>query len=246
MRRFEPLAWKAAVPVVCLLAGLLFAASKETSDGFELRGGRTTELSELVRSAEARVSSAQQRLTELNAELRAREVAAAGSDGRIAGTVAAAERTGESVGLVPLSGPGLTVTLTDAPRDELGRYPQDVPPDALVVHQQDLQSVLNAVWAGGADAVAVQDQRLISTSAVRCIGNTLLLGGRTYSPPYVVTAIGDPDRLRSALDEEYGVQVYRQYAENYGLGYQVESPGSVEVPGYAEDLRLESAREMPR
>ncbi len=57
-------------------------------------------------------------------------------------------------------------------------------PDDLVVHQQDVQAVVNALWAGGADAVQVMDQRLLSTSAVRCVGNTLLLNGRVYSPPY--------------------------------------------------------------
>ena len=50
---------------------------------------------------------------------------------------------------------------------------------------------MNAVWAAAADGVAIMDQRLIATSAVRCVGNTLLLQGRTYSPPFVVTAIGD-------------------------------------------------------
>src|SRR3712207_2320199 len=66
--------------------------------------------------------------------------------------------------------------------------------DALPIY---VQSVLNGLWAGGAEAVAVQDQRLVTTSAARCIGNTLLLAGRTYSPPYVITAIGDPARLQA-------------------------------------------------
>lgn len=238
--------WRVAVPVVCLLAGMLFAVSRTNADGYELRGGRTMELSGLVRDAEARVADAEQRLGGLNTELRALESDAARSDGRTAAAGDRAAELGPPVGLTALTGPGLTVTLTDAPRGPDGRYPADVPPDALVVHQEDVQSVLNALWAGGAEALAVQDQRLVTTSAVRCIGNTLLLDGRTYSPPYVMTAIGDPDVLRAALDEEYGVRVYRQYAGTYGLGYDVRAPRTVSVPAHTGGLRLDSAQEVPR
>ena len=70
--------------------------------------------------------------------------------------------------------------------------PGGLGPDDLVVHQQDVQAVVNALWRGGADGVQVMDQRLIATSAVRCVGNTLILQGRVYSPPFTVTAVGDP------------------------------------------------------
>ena len=91
----------------------------------------------------------------------------------------------------PWSGPGVTVRLEDAPTDSPRR--DEVSPDVLVVHQQDLQAVMNALWAGGAEAMELMDQRVISTSAFQCVGNVLKLHGRLYSPPYVVRAIGDPD-----------------------------------------------------
>ena len=94
--------------------------------------------------------------------------------------------------LTPVRGPGLVVTLNDAQRDAEGRFPRDASPDDLVVHQQDIEAVLNALWSAGAEGIQMQDQRIIGTSAPRCVGNTLLLNGRTYSPPYVITAIGDP------------------------------------------------------
>ena len=102
-----------------------------------------------------------------------------------------------AAGVVPVSGPGLVVTLNDAPRD--AAVPAQAGPDDLVVHQQDVQAVVNALWSGGADAIMLQDQRVISTSAVRCVGNTLILQGRVYSPPYSITAIGDVPKLRAAL-----------------------------------------------
>lgn len=238
--------WRIAVPVVCLLAGLLFAVSANTSAGYDLRGGRTTELSALVREAEARVAVAERRLTDLRAQTEGLEVSAAGSDERVSAARAQASTLGAPVGLTELVGPGLAVTMSDAPRGPAGRYPAGVEPNDLVVHQQDLQSVLNALWAGGAEAVAIGDQRLVNTSAVRCIGNTLLLHGRTYSPPYRISAIGDPVRLRAALEAEPGVAVFRQYVQTYGLGYRVERLDALRVPAYTGSLRLTSLLEGPR
>ena len=80
-------------------------------------------------------------------------------------------------------GPGLVVRLDDANRDPGAALPAGVTSDDLVIHQQDLQAVVNALWQGGAQGIQVMDQRLISTSAVRCVGNTLILQGRVYSPP---------------------------------------------------------------
>lgn len=238
--------WRVAVPVVCLLAGLLFAVSANTSAGYDLRGGRTTELSGLVRQAEARVALAEDRLRELRGQAERLESSAGGSDQRVRSARAEASALGGPVGLTELTGPGLAVTLSDAPRGPDGRYPVGVEPDALVVHQEDLQSVLNALWAGGAEALAVADQRIVNTSAVRCVGNTLLLHGRTYSPPYRISAIGDPLRLRAALDAEPGVAVFRQYVQTYGLGYRVERLSTLRVPAYTGSLRLTGLQEVPR
>ena len=110
----------------------------------------------------------------------------------------------------------MRVTLDDAPHPDSGRtLPGDPNPDLLVVHQQDVQAVVNALWAGGARAMQIMDQRVIATSAVRCVGNTLLLHGVVYSPPYVITAVGDPTALRHALDASPDVQIYKQYVSAY-------------------------------
>ena len=99
-----------------------------------------------------------------------------------------------------------------------------------MVHQQDVQSVVNALWAGGAEAMMIMDQRVLTTSAVRCIGNTLLLQGRTYSPPFVVTAIGDAARMSAALDADTGRPAVLHYVEKYGLVYEVTVAGPSPCP----------------
>jgi uncharacterized protein YlxW (UPF0749 family) len=145
-------------------------------------------------------------------------------------------------GLEPMRGPGLVVTLTDAQRDAEGRFPRDASPDDLVVHQQDIQAVLNALWSAGAEGIQMQDQRIIGTSAPRCVGNTLLLNGRTYSPPYVITAIGDAAAMQAALAAAPLVTLYKQYVVRFGLGYTEEPRATVDLVGHPGPLRLRFAK----
>jgi uncharacterized protein YlxW (UPF0749 family) len=145
-------------------------------------------------------------------------------------------------GLEPMRGPGLVVTLDDAQRDAEGRFPRDASPDDLVVHQQDIDAVLNALWTAGAEGIQIQDQRIIGTSAPRCVGNTLLLNGRTYSPPYVISAIGDASAMQSALAAAPMVTLYRQYVIRFGLGYREEPRAQVDLVGHSGPVRMKFAK----
>ena len=154
---------------------------------------------------------------------------------------AAASLLAPVVGTQAVTGPALTVTLDDA-KLTAASLPEGFSADAIVVHQQDVQNVVNALWAGGAEAMMLQDQRVISTSAVRCVGNTLILQGRVYSPPYIIRAIGDPAAMRSALDRSEEVTIYLQYVDTYGLGYDVKSMNKVTFPAYSGSLSLLNAK----
>ncbi|MBB5928851.1 uncharacterized protein YlxW (UPF0749 family) [Streptomyces echinatus] len=106
--------------------------------------------------------------------------------------------------------------------------------------------MVNALWQGGAKGIKVMDQRLISTSAVRCVGNTLILQGRVYSPPYKITAIGDPDRLKQSLADSKAIQTYMVYVNVYGLGWKVADDGTVTLPGYSGTVDLHYAKPVDR
>jgi uncharacterized protein YlxW (UPF0749 family) len=236
-------AWQIAVIVVCLLAGALLGTARAYSGGHEIRN-RSTDLSVLVADAEQRVHALKVSAADLQGQINQ----AAGQD--VSPQVARAREQADALrpaaGLTPVHGPALRVTLTDAPRDADGNYPAGVDPDNLVVHQQDVQSVVNALWAGGAEAMTIMDQRVVATSAVRCIGNTLLLQGRTYSPPFVVTAIGDADAMTDAVRAEPGVALFLQYAKHYGLGFTMQRLDDVTFPGYDGVVRMTAATKEPR
>jgi uncharacterized protein YlxW (UPF0749 family) len=230
---------------VAVLAGLLFAATARAAGGTELRAGDRSDLTGLIRAEQERLAAVEDQLTILRADLDRLTGDLARSDTRVASARSVVAMRAGAAGLEALRGPGLTVTLDDAPRPPDGdARPVGASNDDLVVHQQDVQAVVNALWAGGADAVQLMDQRVISTSAVRCVGTTLVLQGRIYPPPYTVTAIGDPGRLRAAIENSYGVARYLAYVDRFGLVFEVEQRTSVEIPGYRGSIELRHA-EVP-
>ena len=143
-------------------------------------------------------------------------------------------------GTAATTGPGVTVRLDDAHR--AGSLPDGFTPDDVVVHQQDVQAVVNALWAAGAEAMMLMDQRVVSTSAVRCVGNVLILQGRVYSPPYVIRAVGDPAALRRGLGRSPQLRIYREYVDALGLGYAVSAQRSLTMPGYDGSIEMRYAR----
>ncbi|AKN69153.1 MULTISPECIES: DUF881 domain-containing protein [Streptomyces] len=238
--RFRPVRMLTAA--VFALAGLIFFTSFNTAKGTDIRQDSSLlKLSDLIQQR----SRKNKELDESNATLRDSVESLAESDD--GSTKAEDEKLGrleKSAGTQELTGKAVTVTLNDAPPGATAKLPgyPEPQPDYLVIHQQDLQAVVNALWEGGARGIKVMDQRLISTSAVRCVGNTLILQGRVYSPPYKITAVGDPDRLKRALAASKAIQTYMVYVNVYGLGWKVTDDGTVTLPGYSGTVDLHYAK----
>lgn len=139
-----------------------------------------------------------------------------------------------------VQGPGVTVTLTDAPADQI--LPEGAQPDDLVIHQQDIEDVMNALWRGGAEAMTVQGKRVTSRSVIRCIGNVILVDGTSYSPPYAISAIGDPDRLKRAINSDERIINYKRYVVKYGLGWRLDEEKDLTFTALPEDTSPQYAR----
>ena len=107
---------------------------------------------------------------------------------------------------------------------------EGVDADLLVVHQQDIQAVVNALWSGGAEAMTIQGQRVIATTGIKCVGNTVVLHGVPYAPPYVISAIGEPAGCAPPWPSSPALQIYRQYVDAYALVYRETTTGSRGVP----------------
>jgi len=227
------------VSIVLVAAGLLFTTSAATARGTQLRSERA-DLADLIEAEDLRVQTRAKRVATLNNQVMGEAAANSANNQAVKSLEESSSTVVTAAGLRAVHGPGLTVTLDDAPRDST--VAANIGPDDLVVHQQDVQAVVNALWAGGAEAMMLQDQRVISTSAVRCVGNTLILQGRVYSPPYRITAVGNVKRLQDSLNSSTYVAYYLQYVASLRLGWSVESSARLDLPAYAGSLTLSHAR----
>lgn len=232
--------WRVVVPAVAMSAGILFGVSASTSKGGELRPA-SSNLADVVQDASERVDRQQRGVKRLRSQIQQLSAKHPGSS-RLSALTKQSASLAPAAGLRPTKGKAVRVTLTDSTRD-VSSLPEEGTPDWLVVHQQDVQGVVNALWRGGATSMMLMDQRVISTSAVRCVGNTLILQGRVYSPPFTITAIGPTKSLHRALDQDPTVKNYRAYVDIAGLGYKVEDIDG-KFPAYEGLLTLRHAKPL--
>ena len=204
----------AGVLAVTVASGLLFSVSalhERTSPA------ATSDLSTLVRNRQEQVRVLENEVSGLDAQIQAFSSAAPQS-----GTPDEDAFTARSTR--PVSGPGVQITLSDAPP---GQIPAGATPNDLVIHQQDIEDTMNALWAGGAEAMTVQGVRITNRTVIRCIGNVILVDGTSYSPPYVIQAIGDPDTLRATVTANPRMVNYQAYVTKYGLGWDMQTKDSL-------------------
>ncbi|MFT3859809.1 DUF881 domain-containing protein [Micropruina sp.] len=220
--------------LVCLFAGFMIATSAINAGGTDLRPNRNTDLVGLVATESKRNAELTERVAGLRFDVDALAKADAGSIPEQTMTDAAAV-----AGQTRVRGPAVAVVIDDAPS---GVHPAGVSPELLVVHQQDIQAVVNALWSGGAEAMTIQGQRVTSRTGVKCVGNSVVLHGVPYAPPYEIVAIGDQNRLEQALADSPAMKIYRQYVDAYGLGFSQRREADVTLPAYRGSLDIEARR----
>ena len=203
------------------------------TDDLSIRVPKQERLARLIRVEQRRSADLRATAEDLRKRVRAFEHAQPIGTGSTDKTLADTRR---QFGLVPLEGPGLTVTLDDS---SLEKSPSGNLND-LVVHSQDVQAVANALWVAGAEAVAVSGQRVVPTSALLCVGNTLLINGTVHSPPYRFVAIGEG--LRERLLADPLVKRLSADASRFGLGFQIKPAERVRVPAYKGTTAVRYAR----
>lgn len=213
-----------AVAVAVFLTGYLFVlnlrvnrssfVTSNTSQMVERNSQRTKNLREDIKSLDSKIN------------LLNKTLGSSTSEGK------ESSDTGSSTVLPKLEGPGIVVTLNDSPlwKGAVNGSGTSGNINDYVIHQQDIEAVVNALWRGGAEAITIQDQRVLFNSAVICIGNVLMLQGHQYSPPYKISAIGPMDGMVDALNNSPAINTYKEYVSSFGLGWKVEKKNNLRFP----------------
>lgn len=231
MRRSRPL-----LALACVLLGFLaITATRSRPADPETRLPRRYQLAALIERQQRTAATLRSEVAQLRGQVDDLVRASSTRQGTTASREQALTRASLDAGLVPMRGAGLRVTLDDSLLDEAPSG--DV--NDLVVHSQDVQAVVNALWRAGAEAMAINGQRLVGTSAVLCVGNTLLLNGTVHSPPYVVSAVG---ASRDRFDADPLVRRLRQEAQAYGVRVSIQRADQIEIPKYRGSFALRYAR----
>lgn len=226
------------VMLVLLATGLLLASAAVQARLRAPAAARARDT--LVREVEQRSRDNDRLRSELET-LRTRTAAdrdrvlAATADGEaLSARLAALEA---AVGTAPVSGPGLRVRLDDAPT----RNGNDGLTSPSRILDRDLQDVINALWAAGAEAIAVNGQRVTAETAIRSAGEAILVDLRPLSPPYVVNATGDPVALETSFGASPTAARFRTYTQVYGIGFSYRRVDSLRLPAASTvDLRFAS------
>jgi uncharacterized protein YlxW (UPF0749 family) len=142
-------------------------------------------------------------------------------------------------GLTPVKGPGVVITLKDSGRqtESLLRTSEL---SKGIIHDIDLQAVVHELFASGAEAVSVNDQRVVGRTAIRCVGPTIQINSVPISVPFVIRAIGNPDTLFAGLNLQMGVlDQIRQF--DPGM-VNMQKVDGVELPAFAESTEVKYAK----
>ncbi|MGK5113319.1 MULTISPECIES: DUF881 domain-containing protein [unclassified Geodermatophilus] len=230
-----------AVAVTMAVAGVLAAVTYDQAAGGEQ--GREEVRAALVADIQLESGTTDTLAAELE-QLRA-DVTAARDDALAASAVglqarAEVEAAERAAAAVPVSGPGLLVTLAnaepDADADPVGGGGEEDPRGRVA--DGDLQLVVNALWAAGAEAVSINGQRLGPTTAIRFAGEAVLVDFRPVTNPYLVSAIGDPDTLRSRFLASSEVNALALISESFGLRFEFAQEDELSLPaGSSMELR---------
>ncbi|MGQ9463574.1 MAG: DUF881 domain-containing protein [Candidatus Fervidibacter sp.] len=236
MKHQVPHDQKFAIVLVGLTLGLLIGLQVRTL-GFQkatIGSSRTSVLMERLIRAQEEIEQLREEVDKLRQQLRDYEQAMAEGKAATQRITSELNRLRILAGLTKVRGPGVIVWLTDAPKPPL---PED--PSSGIIHDVDLLLLVNELRNAGAEAISINNQRVVATTAIRCVGNLITVNGVTISPPYEVAAIGDPNKLKEGLMMPGGIV---EQLRALDIPVKVHQHQDVIIPSLSVTPRMEFAR----
>lgn len=213
---------QAAIALVCVVLGVMLAVQFRTTQDV-----RTTIPYQRVEDLSSRLNQTEKERNALAQEVhQLRQSSSLGVDSQ------EMEAIKMAAGLLAVQGPGVVLTIDDSKRPS---KPGENP-NLYIIHDDDILKVINELLAAGAEAMSINEQRLIATSEIRCAGPTLSVNNTRYSPPYEIRAVGDPKTLESALKMRGGVIETLQF---WGIQIAIKKQENIVIPAYKGAFRFD-------
>ncbi len=234
--------WWTSLFVLCAILGALMGLSFKTQNTIRrssLPSGNYAGLAERYIILKQTVTDCERTIAALQNQVQAlqRTPSDSGHEKLLAQSLRQADAL---AGLTAVQGPGLVVTLTD------GKPPPRAPAAAIMPvlnHDLDINQTVNELKAAGAEAISINDQRLVATSPVRCAGPTVLVNNVPQPPPYVIRAIGKPNTLQVALKLPGGI--YDQLHDMDPTMLKIQPSQRLVIPAYSGPTQPKYAQPVP-
>jgi uncharacterized protein YlxW (UPF0749 family) len=203
-----------ALALAAVLAGTLFViAAVQNTERAPLLATERDELIARIKAAQTAQDAQRAEIAELDAEVTRLRTVAAGGDAESEARLATLERVGTTVGTVAVTGPGVAITVDDAPGSDTDTRDR--------VLDLDLQILVNGLWQAGAEAISVNGHRLSGLTAIRGAGEAITVDYRSLTRPYVVEAVGDPRTLPASFAQTAAGAWWNDLSRNRGMAFAV-------------------------
>lgn len=226
--------------VALMLLGLLIVVQwRSASAVVGAREASPSTAAQTLALLEAEQSALKQQIADLRARLAAYEQRAAqGRDNR--GELARAiEQQRLAAGTVALKGPGLRIIADDT---SLKALPPNEDPNRYIVHEYELRDIVNFLWLNGAEAIAINGERIISTTSIYCVGTTIMVNDTRLSPPFEIVALGDAGALERAINDPQALRTFKEAVRRYSLVFTVSRERELRVPAFNGSLPFKYAQ----
>lgn len=234
----QPTVHVIALAVAGLVLGLLLAVRWQSVGVAPTDAGARERAAQAVEQLEQEQEQLKQEVARLREELNTAQKQAAQNTDLLASMSAELEQERIAAGLVPLKGPGVVIVLDDSTRTGTAT---GAAAESYIVHEYDLRDVVNLLWAGGAEAVAINSERLVNTTSIYCVGSTIMVNDTRLSPPYEVRAIGEAQRLIGWLEDPAYLTLLRQRVKAYDVQFRVAQANEVNIPAYSGTYNIRYA-----
>ena len=220
---------RASIALVCLILGIMLALQFKTTEN--INNNVAAERAEDLNKKLDAVTDERDILAEEVLSLRERLKNVRETDQAMKDLQEELQSAQLAACLLPIQGAGIILTLNDSAK---ALQPGENP-NAELIHDTDLLTVINEIKASGAEAISINDKRIVAMSEIRCAGTTILVNWDKIAPPFVIKAIGNPDLLESSLNIKGG---YLSLLKNYGMQVNLQKVENMEMVPYAGNARF--------
>ena len=222
----QKIASKLSMLLVCALLGFAVSVQfKSVQSGNGSPSARYEELQKMYLSEQQKNASLQDQITQMQGTIDNYRESIDQTGSAYKGMEADLLRAENLAGLTDVYGPGVTITLTDAKKTD-----PNVPAEYFILHDSDLRSLVNELLAAGAEAISINGERVVSTTAIRCVGPVVIVNNSRSSAPFVIKAIGDSATLENALNMTGGIV---SELKSWNIGVQIQKSNRIDMKAYS-------------